>query len=618
MAGTVFQAVDGTTRFFGFGDTARPGIGACVEVRLNTATPPVALLIQPNDSCSRPGIPDELAWRGRVTATPDSGFTGTWIIGDKTFTANVATFFLGFGDSPPVIGACVEVEYVIDGSTNLAIKVHPEEACGPTGTTPGEEHLYRGRVDQRPDTRFGPWVIGGRSFEAVDGTTTFSALFGTDTAIPAVGDCVRVFYRELSGVRTIRELSPGVCEGPQPPAERPHFEAHGWLNKKTAESYAIGPVVGNLTTSISYTLTISTELSEAFGPLTDDPPTCVQVEYTLSSGARTALEIKSRPDFYCTASADERELYGTITSLPGTTSYLGTWGIGSLEVFVTADTVLEDGPFIVGRIVKVKFTRASDGTLIAIKIEGKGTPGDGDDSRERGRGKAYGKIESLPVAGPAAGSWTIAGQVYTVSADTSLRDGGSAFAVGDCVEVYFYTVPDSNRLAVKIERAVGTGCTPRYDEIGRDYGFVEAMPTSGYIGTWTIAGTTYKVVDRTEFEYAASVGLPVVGSYVEVKYVVVGGEKLAREITIRVPPGMGDDTYIGRLDDSPSSLAATGTWKVAGIAFQVTDATVIQDGATNVADGALVKVNGYRDAQGNLVATEVTAVTALYTPLISR
>ena len=653
VKGTVFF-VASTTLFNGFG-LGRPEVGRCVEVKLNTATPPVALSIGPDDSCthssqpgepsqpgqpgqpgqpSQPGDSGDYSWRGTVTTKPASGFFGDWTIGGKIFNAGTATFFVGFGATPPISGACLEVDYSLMGTVNQASKIQAEEAkdCNQTGRAPlpSDEHLYRARVDQRPadGSRFGTsWVIGGKTFEAVlTGTatisaTTFSLLFGADVAKPAVGDCVSIFYKEVTNAtqttRPIREISPAVCEGAQPSTGQ-RYEAYGWLNQVVTGTYSIGPVKSDLTTSISYTVVPTTVLKAEYGPLA--PTVCVQVEYQTAlgtNGARTALEIKSRPDFRCAASEDARELYGEITALPAatttttTTTYLGTWTIGNLEVVVTKATTFEHGPFAVGQLVKIKFTRASDGSLVAVKIEAKGSPRASDRTGERGQGKAYGKIETL---GAVPGAWTIASQVYTVTASTSLRS--TNLIQNDCVEVYFTTDTAGQRTATKIERS-SEGCTPRYDETGRALGFVDSLPATGYTGTWSIDGSTYTVTELTKFETIASVGAPVKGSFVEVRYKIVNGAKIAVEISSRVSPGQGDTSVTGKLS-AATGLAATGTGTVGNTAFLIDDATIIQDGATNVANGTAVRVNGYYNAQGKLVATQVTAVTLVYLPVIAR
>lgn len=600
VAGTTFL-VDARTVFFGFGD-GRPGVGRCVEVELTRATPPVATEIKPDDDCGRPGDEDEdREWRGRVTAGPASGFVGSWTIGGETFVADAGTFFEGFGGSPPALNDCVEVKYILDGATKLAIKIELEDDCGAPGV-PGELRFSRGRVDARPDgTRFGAWVIGGKSFEAREGATVFGPTFGADPTKPAVGDCVGVRYRETGATRTMLGVRAAVCEGRGDGDGA--FEAHGWLNQKGEGLYLIGPERGDTTTSISYTVTLTTELKERFGPLLDNPPTCVKVHYSLgANNARLAREVESRPDFRCQPSGDEHELYGVVRALPDS-PHIGRWVIGTIEVQVTRETVLEEGPFAVGRLVKVEFVRAGDGTLVALKIEGKG------EGRERGRGKAHGRIEAL---GAVPGNWTIGGNVYTVTAETRLRTGGTEFAVDDCVEVYFQSDAAGARTALKIERE-GDAC--RAGERGRVFGTVEVMPTGTYSGTWKVSGESYSVNARTEFEFAAGVGAPTVGSFVRVTYVIESGVRIARQIKTLVPPGMGDDSYIGPLGTPAGAGAA---WSVGGVSFTVADATLVQDGAASVADGALVKVNAYRDGQGNLVATQVTAVEASYLPIVRR
>ena len=635
VAGTPFST-DGTTLFYGFGPGGRPDVGRCVEVKLSFATPTLARSVSPDDDCAyssqpndpgqpgQPGQPEsgDHSWRGTLDAPPANG---TWRIGGRDFTTDARTFIVGFGSSTPATGTCLEVDYFATGTAYQALKIKPEDdgkgTCQTTGTggsdaTTIEAHLLRARVDERPAARVGTWIIGGKNFP-VTAATLFDGSF-IDAAKPAVGDCVAVAYTEKSNVRTVTNVAPAVCERPDTSKSDGKFEASG---KLTARPDA--PTQAGIWTigGIDYTATALTRLNVEYGPLTtvvsgtNTPAICAKVEYTVAAGARTATEISSRPDFRCVASEAARELYGELTTVPSTTGNLGTWEIGNTKVVVTSATKLEHGPFTKDRLVKVKFTRASDGSLVAVKIEGKGqTPDTSESARERGKGKAYGKVT---VLGAVPGEWTIGGQIYTVNTATNIR---STVKVSDTVEVYFTTDTAGKRTAVKIELDSHGRFTSTYGEEARAFGFVESLPATGYAGLWTVGGVTYTVDTATKFEYAPTVGAPVKGSFVEVNYKVVNGTKVAVEITSRVTPGQGDNTIIGKIDTS-TGLAASGNITIGGVTAQINAATIIQDGVTTVANGALVRVNGYIDTTttpSTFVATQVTAVNVVYLPSVVR
>jgi hypothetical protein len=560
--------------------------------------------------------PGDLEWRGLVQARPEGGANGVWTVGGKPFVVSDGTFFDGFAGARPAVGACVEVKYVVEAERNLALRVQPEDSCGAPGA-PGELDFVRARVDARPAAgRAGAWRIGGRSFQATSATVFAAPYSADDPSKPAVGDCVAAAYSERNDVRTLAAVRPAVCEGDQPPPGTQEFEAHGLLSARP-EGKAGAWVIGG----VSYTATDATELTEAFGAL--KAGACVQVHYTPGdAGARVAREIASRPPFRCTPSDEDHVLYGVIAGLPSTPDLTGTWRIGgpgaAVSVVVTQATVLEDGPFVVGRMVKVEFTRGGDGALLAGKVEGLG-PERGENP-ERARGKAYGKIEALPSTSDLRGAWKVAGASYTVGERTRLRDQGRPFAAGDCVEIYFVVGQDGARAAVKVERAGGDDCADGAQEIGRAYGYVEALPAQGFVGAWTVGGVTYGVVAATEFAFEGSVGAPTVGSFVEVRYVVVEGQKVARKIRTLVPPGAGDDNRIGTLTIENTSLAAAGSrWSVGGVSYVVTDDTMLEDSITALANGTLVRVNAYTDpATGQRIATRVAAVGAVYLPLTRR
>jgi DNA-binding transcriptional regulator of glucitol operon len=63
------------------------------------------------------------------------------------------------------------------------------------------------------------------------------------------------------------------------------------------------------------------------------------------------------------------------------------------------------------------------------------------------------------------------------------------------------------------------------------WGNIEKLPEKGYIGQWVVDGNTFIVVEDTKIDMDK--GRPIVGSYVEVKYVVFEGKPIAYEVETR-------------------------------------------------------------------------------------
>ncbi|MEI7772004.1 MAG: DUF5666 domain-containing protein [Chloroflexales bacterium] len=626
IAGQSFSATETTpttSLFLGFGD-AGPQVGACVDVRYYdaSATTRIIMSIAPDNDCAAAGDPTRLEFKGKILKRVEGGANGTWTIGDKLVVISDATFFEGYPAGiagRPISNACVEVSYAIENGQNIALRIRSDDTCGGTSS----DHSFRGPVDSRPVDKVGDWVIGGQAFVVIAGTAFAAGAFGVGQ--PAVGDCVGLTYSvsATTSARTVATIFPANCAGERPDIEG--YDAHGFLDAFPSNI----PPVGTWTISgVNYAATPTTVFEEKYGKFfvptaPTDPKVCVQVHYQLdqtdvTKPKRTAMRIETVPSFRCTRSAEAHDLYGKIKQLPGTTRDLGAWLVGdNLVVVVTPETKLEGGPFAMGQLVKVTFGRAGDGSLIAVKIQVKRSP---DAEKEyRGRGKAYGMI-GAPLPDPLpVGTWIIGGTSYSATADLQLK-GYTAPATpqaGDCVEVYFQANAAGARTALKIGKEDPTACTSNV----RVYGSVTAMPdpASGYVGTWTVAGESYTTNGATVFDEKQA---PLaVGAFVEVTY--DAGTKLATKISTIVPPGAGDDNHAGKLviPATPVSIASAtlaaspSAISVGGTTYTVNAGTLLNGALTT---GTTVLVNSYTDATGKLVATQVSAASSTYLPLIMR
>jgi hypothetical protein len=253
-----------------------------------------------------------------------------------------------------------------------------------------------------------------------------------------------------------------------------------------------------------------------------------------------------------------------------------------------------------------------DGGYIASRIEAKNRIDDND----RKHGKAYGRIESRPVSPTVQGTWVIASVTYSVTDKTRLV---GSLNISDCVQVHYRTDDSGLRTARKIkfdERCRVDAGRP----INKAHGFVTRMPANGFVGTWEIGGVLYEAGAMTVF--SETNGTLAVGAYVEIEFSVFKGVKLARSINTQVPPDAGEVDDSGKLTVNGAGLGpeATQVWTINGQAYQIVDATLLDDALGALTTGQTVRVNAYVNGSGQRVATLVAAEGAVrvYVPMIQR
>jgi len=142
-------------------------------------------------------------------------------------------------------------------------------------------------------------------------------------------------------------------------------------------------------------------------------------------------------------------------------------------------------------------------------------------------------------------------------------------------------------------------------------GTVQTMPASGLIGAWTIAGRSVQTNGSTAFDQdEGAIG---VGAVVEVKGSTQSdGSVLASKIEVTTgvggSAGSTPNDNEGDLTGAIQSLPAgglLGTWVVAGTDVQVVSTTRLEQEDGGFAIGAIVEVEGFRDATGAIVASKV-------------
>lgn len=608
ISGRTF-VTDGSTHFE---DT--PYLGACVEVKYHVVGGQnLVRKMELSDDCGGEDNGDSVYQEvhGVIEAFP-ANWIGTWTISGVNYEATQTTYFEQ-SDGPFAVGVCVEVKYLVQGETNVAVKIKSEDdMCGSAGGGLALQSL-KGTVQSfPPPPYYGDWVVSTgtvtRTFHAVSGTTVFKEHHGSFY----VGGCVKVKYDSNNIAHEIETESPDDCgASSSPPPGETVLKTTGRVDAMPADLFGTWTVDG-----VAYEARAGTTiLKQEHGQFVVGR--CVEVKYYVEGSTNVALKVSTEHDYKCVGTGPgqgESEAYGVIDSLPATPDLVGPWVIGGITYQVTTTTVLEDGPFTVGLLVEVHFVYEADGTLRATKVEGKH-----ESSDDRSIAKLYGRVGVLPGRPDLTGTWTIAGETYNVTPSTRLKQEHGAFQINACVEVYYHLDASHARVADKIETRPDSKCqagSPGGPEVSRTYGFVDQMPPAGLVGTWIIGGVAYDARASTRFE--ESHGPFMVGAYVEVHYTIEGGVKVAQKVETHVPPDAGNHTAMGTLQIPPALgatlLTATGqTWIIDGQSYTITDATILDDSQAPFQDGQPVLVNAYTDrGTGDLVATRVTALTALY------
>ena len=498
----------------------------------------------------------------------------------------------------------------------------PAQAQDDAAGRGGEGKEVYGRIEAMPAAGLvGQWTVGGDTY-----TTTAETEFDQSQGAFTAGVCVKLHVK-ADGV-TVREMDSEPASDCDSGGDRGGDDGREFYG--LVETMPISGFVGAWTIGGSvYTVTEQTEIKQRFGTI--EVRSCVEVELTADESA--VRELQSKRMAYCTRDDDNGggnggnqghgELYAELVSFPP--ALIGVWQIGTITMTADANTEFEqkNGSFTVGEFVKAEFTILADGTFRAREIktirDARGDDDDGDHGPGHGHdrdhdGKAFGLIEFVPEGN--IGVWQIGGISYTVTISTELNDHKGALTVGQNVKVEYRTDDEGNRTAAEI-KAMPAGAGGDKDLL-KLVGYVQAMPSDGFVGNWTIGDVAFVADASSRFEEEC--GILDVGAFVEVKYVMQDGARLIVKLETHVPPGGGDDDDMGRverMDDSvlaATANAAAATWTIGGRSYVVNDATAV---GSSVAVGSNALVNSYTAADGSQVATSISSVTLdhmLYLP----
>jgi hypothetical protein len=239
------------------------------------------------------------------------------------------------------------------------------------------------------------------------------------------------------------------------------------------------------------------------------------------------------------------KIYGIVESMPDQ-GYAGQWVISGRKVQVGKDTLIKEkrGKAAVGAHVEVKGQQSGD-VFTAYKIE---VEGSSDRAQSPYPGKFYGTVESMPETGR-DGIWVINGREILVTGNTRIDEEYGKTAPGAFVEVKgdysgrTFTAYEIEVKGEKRHREIPSSPKKATESGSRDYsphkerifnsrfqGIIDAIPQSGYEGSWVIDGRRVEVDNKTLIDETG--GRAAVGAFARVKGIRSGETITAYEIEI--------------------------------------------------------------------------------------
>ncbi|MFZ1756206.1 MAG: DUF5666 domain-containing protein [Caldilineaceae bacterium] len=291
---------------------------------------------------------------------------------------------------------------------------------------------------------------------------------------------------------------------------------------------------------------------------------------------------------------DGVQLYGTIGSRPAGED-AGLWVISGVPVSVTAQTALVDrvGPLVDGAWVQVQGTVNESGQVVARRIR---------TISQRKNHRVKGVLQVLTETGLQVG-----GIALQRDANTKLEDNPT---VGQPVEADAILLTNNALLAVKIESDDGEHENAEEHTV-EFVGRVTSLPDGTLYGEWLVAGRRVLVTSGAT-QIDEHKGLITVNSLVKVEG-TRNPDGSINALEIDVKRGEEDDNrpgdnhkfvrFVGTVEALPAA-GLLGEWTVGGKKIVVNERTEL-DGSPTFAVSDTVKVKGYVQADGSVLAREI-------------
>jgi uncharacterized protein (TIGR03437 family) len=303
------------------------------------------------------------------------------------------------------------------------------------------------------------------------------------------------------------------------------------------------------------------------------------------------------------------EFSGIIQSLPNAANLIGDWKVSGRIVRVVSTTQLIpiNGPFAVGKFVRVEGRKQHNNSVSAEKIETRPDSGGGPKT------KFFGNIEKLPSTAGRIGNWKVAGRTVHVSALTVLEQASAPLEVGVQVEVEGAQLADGSVNADSVETKSEPSVGP-FEFTGT----VESLSSAANrLGEWAISGRKVNVTNATRInQNQVPIGI---GAAVQVRSLVrQNGSVDVLEMETRLENG---DFTAGRFSEFCGTIEALnlpskqlGAWLVSGRKVNIAPMTVIERSEIGISVGARVEVRGVTQADLSINATRIVLKSSAGSP----
>lgn len=214
-----------------------------------------------------------------------------------------------------------------------------------------------------------------------------------------------------------------------------------------------------------------------------------------------------------------------------------------------------------------------------------------------------GAVTALPAGQRLLGEWTINALVKVrVTEQTSINQERGQVALGAIVEIKGTRSSEGvlTANAIEVKFKPGVGLPVRFS------GAIETLPSApNRVGDWKVAGKTIHVTLTTRLN--AGNGSFAIGAEVEGEGVQMNDGSISALVITLKNSGSTNQTvkFSGIVEKLPSTTGRIGDWTVSGRLVRVTTATQLKQENGQAAVGALVEVEGTRQADGSFNATKI-------------
>lgn len=282
-------------------------------------------------------------------------------------------------------------------------------------------------------------------------------------------------------------------------------------------------------------------------------------------------------------------LIGVVGALP-TEEVVGRWQVSSLPVEVTAQTEIDQtlGPLLPGAWVAITGKTNAEGVLVAEEVKVVST---------QLFHKLIGALTSLD-------NTQVVVDGIAIDLDKEVKIEGNP-TPGTRVVVKALVREDGLLAAVLVEATDGAPGEPGEPGLVVNFtGRINALPATGLVGDWTIAGRTVHVAPGTIIEQHK--GQVQVGAFVRVEALLGdAGALTALEIHVKRGHGTHDGSFTqfrGPVEKLPEGGSLLGEWSIGGSKVLVSEMTEIKSHDQPIQVGDQVKVEGWRQTDGSVRA----------------